>query len=163
MAYFLSFCGRLFGLLAGRIEHLAQDLAACLQHGVLRRVGLAFSRADISGHHQYLRRHPVDRGNERRVSPRYILTTGIVGSLSVLAYFKYFNFFIDTLSHLAIISPRISALVLPLGISFFTFHSISYMVDTYRRRIQPTWNFVDVALYILFLSAARRGPDRACD
>jgi D-alanyl-lipoteichoic acid acyltransferase DltB (MBOAT superfamily) len=87
-----------------------------------------------------------------------ILILGIVGSLSVLGLFKYYNFFVDSLRQLLPIHPRIASLVLPIGISFYTFHSLSYMIDTYRRRIAPTRSFVDVALYILFFPQLVAGP-----
>jgi len=94
--------------------------------------------------------------NERR--RKTILTVGIVVSLSVLGLFKYYNFFIDSLRQILPIEPRIASLVLPVGISFYTFHSLSYMIDTYRRRIVPTRNLVDVALYILFFPQLVAGP-----
>lgn len=86
------------------------------------------------------------------------LTVGITLSLSVLALFKYYNFFIGSLEQLLPIQPRISTVLLPIGISFYTFHSLSYMIDTYRRRIIPTTSFVDVALYILFFPQLVAGP-----
>lgn len=96
----------------------------------------------------------------QREQKKLILTFGIVISLSVLAFFKYFNFFVDSLSHLISLDARIANIVLPIGISFYTFHSLSYMVDTYRGRIVPTKNFVDVALYILFFLSL--SPGRLC-
>ena len=53
---------------------------------------------------------------------------------------------------------RIQSLILPIGISFYTFHSMSYMIDIYRRNIVPTTNFADVALYILFFPQLVAGP-----
>jgi alginate O-acetyltransferase complex protein AlgI len=94
--------------------------------------------------------------DERR--RRLILTAGIIVSLGVLGLFKYYNFFADSLSHLAHFSARIQQLVLPIGISFYTFHSLSYMIDTYRRAIVSTKNFGDVALYILFFPQLVAGP-----
>jgi alginate O-acetyltransferase complex protein AlgI len=87
-----------------------------------------------------------------------ILTLGIVVSLGVLGLFKYYNFFVDNLQQLLPIRPRIASLILPVGISFYTFHSLSYMIDTYRRRIVPTKSMVDVALYILFFPQLVAGP-----
>jgi alginate O-acetyltransferase complex protein AlgI len=85
---------------------------------------------------------------------RLLLMTGVTISLSVLGVFKYYNFFVDSLS----IPTRIQDLVLPIGISFYTFHSLSYMIDTYRRKIVPTTNCGDVALYILFFPQLVAGP-----
>jgi alginate O-acetyltransferase complex protein AlgI len=93
--------------------------------------------------------------SERR---RGIVAIGIVISLGVLAFFKYYNFFIDSLSHVISLQVRIQDIVLPIGISFYTFHSLSYMIDTYRGKIAPTKNVVDVALYILFFPQLVAGP-----
>jgi alginate O-acetyltransferase complex protein AlgI len=89
---------------------------------------------------------------------RRILVSGITISLSVLGIFKYYNFFIDSLSSWVVLPIRIQDIVLPIGISFYTFHSLSYMIDTYRRKIVPTANLVDVALYILFFPQLVAGP-----
>ena len=89
---------------------------------------------------------------------RQILTAGITLSLSVLGIFKYYNFFVGSLSSWTNLPIRIQDIVLPIGISFYTFHSLSYMIDTYRRKIVPTTNLVDVALYILFFPQLVAGP-----
>jgi alginate O-acetyltransferase complex protein AlgI len=89
---------------------------------------------------------------------RRIVAIGIVVSLGVLAFFKYYNFFIDSLSRVILLQVRIQDIVLPIGISFYTFHSLSYMIDTYRGKIAPTKNVVDVALYILFFPQLVAGP-----
>jgi alginate O-acetyltransferase complex protein AlgI len=98
--------------------------------------------------------HQKEHGSTGRV----VLATGISVSLGVRGFFKYYNFFIDTLGRLISLDATISAIILPIGISFYTFHSISYMVDTYRGKIVPTRNFVDVALYILFFPQLVAGP-----
>ena len=87
-----------------------------------------------------------------------MLVSGITLSLSVLGVFKYYNFFIDLLSEVVVLPIRIQDIVLPIGISFYTFHSLSYMIDTYRRKIVPTTSMVDVALYILFFPQLVAGP-----
>jgi alginate O-acetyltransferase complex protein AlgI len=89
---------------------------------------------------------------------RAILTAGIVVSLGVLGFFKYFNFFADTIGSVFGVRRTIVDILLPVGISFYTFHSLSYMIDTYRRKIVPTRDFVDVALYILFFPQLVAGP-----
>jgi alginate O-acetyltransferase complex protein AlgI len=97
-------------------------------------------------------------GTKRPSWRRPILVTGITISLGVLGVFKYYNFFIDSLSAWTALPIRIQDIVLPIGISFYTFHSLSYMIDTYRRKIVPTTNPVDVALYILFFPQLVAGP-----
>ena len=95
---------------------------------------------------------------DSQTSRRRILTLGIVVSLSVLGFFKYYNFFVDSLAEIVPLDLTIRQILLPIGISFYTFHSLSYMIDTYRRKIVPTRNFVDVALYILFFPQLVAGP-----
>jgi D-alanyl-lipoteichoic acid acyltransferase DltB (MBOAT superfamily) len=56
------------------------------------------------------------------------------------------------------VSIGMREIVLPIGISFYTFHSISYMIDAYQRKIAPAREFVDVALYILFFPQLVAGP-----
>jgi alginate O-acetyltransferase complex protein AlgI len=97
-------------------------------------------------------------GAEAERRRKTILTLGITVSLGVLGVFKYYNFFVDSLQQILPVHPRIASLVLPIGISFYTFHSLSYMIDTYRRRITPTRSFIDVALYILFFPQLVAGP-----
>jgi alginate O-acetyltransferase complex protein AlgI len=98
--------------------------------------------------------------HQRRLgrSGRLILTAGVSISLGVLGLFKYYNFFVATLGRMISIDATIAGIILPIGISFYTFHSISYMVDTYRGKITPTRNFVDVALYVLFFPQLVAGP-----
>ncbi len=83
----------------------------------------------------------------------------IFSNLLLLAYFKYFNFFADILNnllHQEIIPLR--AIALPIGISFYTFQSISYIADLYRGTIEVQRNWIDLALYISFFPQLVAGP-----
>ena len=104
-----------------------------------------------------------------RVQTRRILflTIAIVTNLGILGFFKYYNFFIDNMEwiirglHLNPSAFHLSIL-LPIGISFYTFKGISYCVDTYKGKIPPSRNYVDFAGYIAFFPALLAGPiDRA--
>jgi alginate O-acetyltransferase complex protein AlgI len=87
------------------------------------------------------------------------LALGVGTSLAILGYFKYRGFVLENLSLLGTkLDPRFSQVILPLGISFYTFHAISYMVDVYRGRVAPHRNFLDVALYIAFFPQLVAGP-----
>lgn len=84
--------------------------------------------------------------------------------LGFLGFFKYYNFFIDSVASIfsAFISDFNLRLVLPVGISFFTFKAISYVVDCYKGKIEPSNSVVDYALYISFFPQLAAGPiDRA--
>ncbi|KCZ94486.1 MBOAT family O-acyltransferase [Hyphomonas johnsonii] len=94
---------------------------------------------------------------------RLALTAGIASSLCVLGLFKYFNFFADTFAEFASIVGLPSGhvtlnLILPVGISFYTFQAISYMVDVHRGDIGTRRSVLDVAFYIAFFPQLVAGP-----
>ncbi len=86
-----------------------------------------------------------------------LITAAIVANLAVLAVFKYFNFFAGIAELVpGVLVPR-SDLALPLGISFFTFHHVMYLVDL-RRGHAPRYDLVRYALYIAFFPQVLAGP-----
>ena len=94
---------------------------------------------------------------------RLLLTFSVCANLGLLLYFKYTNFLLDAVApavNLLGISfqPPLIQLILPLGISFYTFETISYIVDVYHRRRAPVKNLVDYALYIMFFPHLVAGP-----
>jgi alginate O-acetyltransferase complex protein AlgI len=94
-------------------------------------------------------------------SRRVALAVAVAGNLLVLAVFKYANFVTGNLA--ALLSPFGLALTrtniaLPLGISFFTFHCLSYIIDIYRRRFRANRDPIDVALYISLFPQLVAGP-----
>jgi alginate O-acetyltransferase complex protein AlgI len=95
---------------------------------------------------------------------RLMLGIGVVAVLLVLALFKYLNFgasvVVTTLGLLGLEvgAPRLPELALPVGISFFTFHAISLMVDSYRRRIPVRVRVLDALLYVAFFPQLVAGP-----
>ena len=87
----------------------------------------------------------------------------IIASLSLLGYFKYAQFFANTaIEWLALVGvtykPIDLGVVLPLGISFYTFESISYIVDVYKKRIEPTRSLRDYGLFMTFFPHLVAGP-----
>ncbi|MEO8346642.1 MAG: MBOAT family protein [Betaproteobacteria bacterium] len=90
------------------------------------------------------------------------LAAGIAGNLAALALFKYANFAVANINALApvlAITPlALAAIPLPLGISFFTFHAISYVVDVYKRNAEAEHNIPRFALYILLFPQLIAGP-----
>src|SRR5712691_214764 len=100
---------------------------------------------------------------ERRRRRRILLVMSLVANLGLLAYFKYFNFFV--LNTVAIaraigfdFSPALARLILPIGISFYTFHSMSYTIDVYRREIPVCRSALRFALFITFFPVLVAGP-----
>ena len=89
--------------------------------------------------------------------------TSIIASLTLLGYFKYAQFFASTaiewfrLAGVAY-TPIDLGIVLPLGISFYIFESISYIVDVYKKRIEPTRNLRDYGLFMTFFPHLVAGP-----
>lgn len=99
-------------------------------------------------------------------SPRYrklCLVIPIAIDLLLLGFFKYFNFLLDTLAGVIggmgghVSMPHLN-IILPIGISFYTFHTISYIVDSYRRTIRPTRNFFEFSCYVCLFSQLVAGP-----
>ena len=103
----------------------------------------------------------IGRAQDPRVRKRW-LAAGVAGNLAVLAVFKYANFAVGNVNALApvlAITPlAIASIPLPLGISFFTFHAISYVVDVYKRNADAERNLPRFALYILLFPQLIAGP-----
>jgi alginate O-acetyltransferase complex protein AlgI len=97
--------------------------------------------------------------NRRR---RLLLFVAVAVNLSLLGFFKYADFTIENLNrlreHLHLSPLRQPRIHLPLGISFFTFHALSYVIDIYRREATALRNPVDFALYISFFPQSIAGP-----
>ena len=92
-----------------------------------------------------------------RFSRRLVLACGIIGNLGLLGYFKYADFLIDNINaafDIGFISPH---LLLPLGISFFTFTQIAYLVDSYRGEARE-YDFLNYALFVTFFPHLIAGP-----
>lgn len=92
-----------------------------------------------------------------------LLLASIFYYLGVLSIFKYFNFAVDSLSAIASwvgvdVSPVHLRLVLPFGISFFTFETMSYTIDVYRREIPPADRYLDYLLFVAFFPHLVAGP-----
>jgi alginate O-acetyltransferase complex protein AlgI len=91
---------------------------------------------------------------------KFFLIFGLAGNLGFLGFFKYYNFLGDNLAWLLGKPPHAFALaiILPLGISFHTFQSMSYIIDVYRGQQKPIRNPVDYALFIAFFPQLVAGP-----
>ncbi len=95
-------------------------------------------------------------------SPKLWLWISMIGNVGLLAYFKYANFFVENvnlvLSKAGFHEVSWTAVVLPIGISFFTFQKISYVVDVYRKVREPLTNLADHALYVILFPQLIAGP-----
>ena len=86
-----------------------------------------------------------------------LIVAAIVINLLVLAFFKYFNFFVDTIDLIPGVELPHSDIILPLGISFFTFHHVMYLMDLKRGKA-PRFDLTHYALYISFFPQVLAGP-----
>ncbi len=101
-------------------------------------------------------------GAERTQQSRLLLAAGIAGNLAILGWFKYYEFFSESLKNsladVGIDAPvPLLQITLPIGISFFTFQAISYLVDISRGQIKPMWP-LDFATYLSFFPHLVAGP-----
>jgi D-alanyl-lipoteichoic acid acyltransferase DltB (MBOAT superfamily) len=93
----------------------------------------------------------------RQSAARFLVILGVVGDLGVIGYFKYADFFITNIGALSGLDYTIGTIILPLGISFFTFQQIAYLVDSYRGHV-ASHNFLDYALFVSFFPQLIAGP-----
>ena len=90
-----------------------------------------------------------------------LVAFSLATNLGILAFFKYFNFFLDTASLAGVEAARgwkIEDLVLPVGISFYVFQSLSYTIDVYRRVERPVRNLVEYAAFVCYFPQLVAGP-----
>ena len=105
----------------------------------------------------------IRRYEGRRPLQRAVSAANIILNLGILATFKYFNFFVDSMNGLLGLFG-ISAdwptmhIILPVGISFYTFQALSYSIDVYARRIEPTKDIIAFFSYISFFPQLVAGP-----
>jgi alginate O-acetyltransferase complex protein AlgI len=107
----------------------------------------------------------LQRGVPRSGFQKAALVASVCSNLAILGYFKYFNFGVDTFNSFAARfgfkaaawenAPKV---LLPLGISFFVFHSMSYTIDVYRGYVTATRNLIDYASYVLMFPQLVAGP-----
>ena len=89
---------------------------------------------------------------------KWYLTIGIIFNVLLLAYYKYSNFFIENVNNLFNLDLKYLSLILPLGISFFTFQNISYLVDVYKGEVPAQKNIFQYATYITLFPQLIAGP-----
>lgn len=103
----------------------------------------------------------IDRCREMRSGP-WVVGLAVAANLSILVYFKYATFLIENLNHLLTawnVEPlRWSSVRMPIGISFYTFQAMSYVVDVYRGQVRSDRNPIRVALYIALFPQLIAGP-----
>jgi len=94
---------------------------------------------------------------------KYLLWISLVFNLGLLGFFKYYNFFIDNwVDAWATLGVEMHKstlnIILPVGISFYTFQTLSYTIDVYRKKLEPTKNFIAFASFVSFFPQLVAGP-----
>ncbi|RCW27022.1 MBOAT family protein [Marinilabilia salmonicolor] len=100
---------------------------------------------------------------EVRKKRRLLLTLSILTNLGFLGFFKYYNFFVDSFVDAVSVfgyhpSPNTLNIILPVGISFYTFQTLSYTIDIYRRTMEPTKNALAFFAFVSFFPQLVAGP-----
>ena len=96
--------------------------------------------------------------SKNRTERRIALTVSLVFSLSILLFFKYSNFVMFNLEALIGGNFQPLDLILPVGISFYTFRTISYVVDVYKKKIEPVDDFIEYLFFLSFFPCLVAGP-----
>ncbi len=99
--------------------------------------------------------------NKNKKIATFFLILGIINNLGFLFYFKYKNFFFEQINYIMNVSNSNTnnlEILLPIGISFYIFHGLSYLFDIYNKKISPLNNVVDYSLFVSFFPLLVAGP-----
>ena len=100
---------------------------------------------------------------ENKIKRKTLLWTSILVNLGFLGFFKYYNFFVDNfITAFSFFGQDIQAnslnIILPVGISFYTFQTLSYTIDVYKRKLEPTNDFIAFSAFVSFFPQLVAGP-----
>lgn len=100
---------------------------------------------------------------ENQIKRKLLLWTSIVVNLGFLGFFKYYNFFLDSfVESFSFFGSKIQGdsldIILPIGISFYTFQTLSYSIDVYRKKLTPTTDIVAFSAFVCFFPQLVAGP-----
>lgn len=124
-----------------------------------RFLGLLFLTTFFS----FLSGYEIERYKDRRNKQKLISALNIIVNLGILGFFKYFNFFADSFSQLfsffgLSVDTVTVKVILPVGISFYTFQALSYSIDVYKGKIAAAKNLITFAAYLSFFPQLVAGP-----
>ena len=135
-------------------------VASCVFYGFWdwRFLFLMFSSITVD----YLCARKIQASDEPGIRKRFLLLS-IVVNLSILGFFKYFNFFTHSfqslLNNLGFhLHLRVLNIILPIGISFYTFEAMSYVIDVYKKKMAPARNYLDYTLFVTYFPHLIAGP-----
>lgn len=96
---------------------------------------------------------------EKKECKKFYVLMGVLISLGILGYYKYFDFFRETFYNAFNIQNYTTLnIILPIGISFYTFQSLSYLIDVYREKVEAKEDFLTISLYVSFFPQLVAGP-----
>ena len=95
-------------------------------------------------------------GNKHRAKPMLVLC--VLGNLALLGIFKYTDFVVDTVNRLTATGLTLPGIALPIGISFYTFQTMSYIIDVYRGKVEPQKNLITFGAYVALFPQLIAGP-----
>lgn len=95
---------------------------------------------------------------KERFNKKILLTISFISNLGLLVTFKYFDFFIEQINTVFGGNIHYLDLVLPIGISFYTFQTMSYTIDVYNKKLKPETDFIVFAVYVSFFPQLVAGP-----
>jgi alginate O-acetyltransferase complex protein AlgI len=103
------------------------------------------------------------RVEENQNTRKILLWTSILVNLGFLGFFKYYNFFLDNfITAFSFLGTEIKSnslnIILPVGISFYTFQTLSYAIDVYKRKLEPTKDFIAFSAFVSFFPQLVAGP-----
>lgn len=97
-----------------------------------------------------------DRGDMKKA--RYVLASSMILNLSILGFFKYSDFLLENINHILNLNIPLFELILPIGISFYTFQTMSYTIDVYRGDAKVQKNIISFGLYVCLFPQLIAGP-----
>jgi alginate O-acetyltransferase complex protein AlgI len=110
----------------------------------------------------YLSGLQIEKSKSKKTAT-FWLVLSIAINLGFLGFFKYYNFFVDSFAEMIAgfgltVHPWTLMIILPIGISFYTFHGLSYIIDVYKKKIPAEKNFIEYALFVSYFPLLVAGP-----
>jgi len=100
----------------------------------------------------------INKSHANKILAKFLLVLAIISNLGILFYFKYLNFMLDTVNLIFNSGFQLREIIMPIGISFFTFQGMSYVIDLYWRKVDVQKNPAKLAFYISFFPQLIAGP-----
>ncbi|SHE37715.1 MBOAT family O-acyltransferase [Clostridium fallax] len=100
----------------------------------------------------------IQKNNKRKIIKRNLLVFAVIINLGLLGFFKYFGFFIENINNIFGLHMEYERLPLPVGISFYTFQTLSYVVDVYLNKVKAQRNIIAFGAYVTMFPQLVAGP-----